>query len=212
MSKVETIQIMFPNGGIIPKAFSKSGKDLNVAPMAGISVPADYGRQLIDDKFAMQFDTSEGGVVVKTEKETKTSAKDKKALADLAEGKKKLTDEQTLLAQAQQVLSAATDKLGSDQEELKTAQEKLVEDSSAFEARMGDELKIVSDKNTELSSALENFEAHVSAETERLEGLRARLADLATLAAAASSEADIKAVAAAADDIQTDLTPQSDEK
>lgn len=196
MSKTQTIKIMFPKGGTIPKSVLKSGKDLKVSPMVGVTVPVGYGQQLIDDKFVIKFNATDGVSEVSTSTVTKLSAKDTKALADFAEGKKTLADDQSVLLKGQT--------------ELKVAQEKLAQDVTDFDDRMRDELKKMSDDRDAVSEAEKNFNTHVSTETERLDGIRGRLADLATLTASASSEEDTKAVAAAAKEIETALSPKSD--
>ena len=52
MSK-ETMWIAFPNGGILPAAIT-GDKDREVAAHDPVSVPADYGKHLVHDRFAYE--------------------------------------------------------------------------------------------------------------------------------------------------------------
>lgn len=52
MSK-ETMWIAFPNGGILPAVIT-GDKDREVAAHDPVSVPADYGKHLVHDRFAYE--------------------------------------------------------------------------------------------------------------------------------------------------------------
>lgn len=51
---VKTIWIAFPHGGRIPASVIDAKKDLRVPALKPVEVPAIYGRQLIDDHFAVE--------------------------------------------------------------------------------------------------------------------------------------------------------------
>jgi hypothetical protein len=53
MSKSDNIWIAFPNGGRIPAKLA-GGTEKKVGPHEPVTVPGDYGRSLIEDRFAYE--------------------------------------------------------------------------------------------------------------------------------------------------------------
>jgi hypothetical protein len=53
MSKSDSIWIAFPNGGRIPAKLA-GGTEKKVGPHEPVKVPGDYGRSLVDDRFAYE--------------------------------------------------------------------------------------------------------------------------------------------------------------
>lgn len=57
MATTKTMSIAFPRGGLLPAALMKKKTDVAVPPHEPVDVPFEYGKQLVDDKFA--YDASE---------------------------------------------------------------------------------------------------------------------------------------------------------
>lgn len=94
------ITIVFPQGGIIPAAVLGLAKDRDVPALEPVSVPAAYGKHLIEDRFAVPAEPDEASRKKEAKAKAEALAAARRAVAEAEAGVKAAGEDARAAAEA----------------------------------------------------------------------------------------------------------------